>query len=128
MDNGELLVELQKLHDGQASLKEKMVDVSDDVQSLTKTVRGSNGSPGLVTQSSLISARLIQVEKDICDLGDSIDNWHKNNGESNSKKKTNPALTKEWLLDKLVYLAIVFIVWLALNVLPEVIQILPSAP
>lgn len=128
MDNGELLVELQKLHSGQTSLKEKVGGVSDDLQNLTKTVRGSNGNPGLVTHSTLINARLIQVEKDICGLGDSIDRWHVDNGKSDSKKKTNPALTKEWLLDKLVYLVIVFIVWLALNVLPDVLQILPSAP
>jgi len=136
VDDARILVELQKLSDGQTHVTDKVDSIAKDVDSLSKTVRGSNGTPGLVTNVATIQTNMAVMGRDIADLRlcveDFKDKYRGGNlpskeTDASGKNKNDEAviktmLSKDWLLDKLTYLALAFAVWFLLDILPQLLS------
>lgn len=126
MDDTKILVELQKLYDGQEHVTDKIDSIANDVESLNKTVRGFNGTPGLVTQVATVQHSMSVMSRDIAELKLCVDNIDRKkvteNGDSVTDKEKSKSLSKEWFFDKIEYLGLAFLVWFLLDILPRIIE------
>jgi len=132
MDDAKMLVELQRMNDSQAYLTENIDRLSEEVKSLNKTVRGSNGTPGIVTSVAIIQQNMLSMSGDIAELKKCVVELEKNgvaervekksDGKEEKPKENGNILTKAWLSDKLLYLAMAFLVWFLLDILPNILS------
>lgn len=124
-DPKRIIVELQKLNDGQEYIGKRIDSVDKTVESLVKTVRGFNGTPGLVTQVVTLQTNIDVISKEVTELKNCINKDNKCDDDSGGKEKPQ-TLSKAWLLDKFEYLALAFLVWFLLEILPRILQFLDS--
>lgn len=98
---------LDTLISGQTSLSTRMQAVEMEVSELNRTVRGHNGSPGLVTKVALIQEAL--------KVSPHVD-------KPDDKPDGKQFITWQWLVDKAAMPVIVaFILWFLLTVLPQIL-------
>jgi hypothetical protein len=102
-----------RLQMSQQALTESMVSLKQTVNELTGTVRGTNGYPGLVAEVAIIKQSIGQYRHEL---------------EGDSSKDKKEFLSKEWLLDKLVYIAVALLLYFLLDVMPELFATLGSVP
>lgn len=94
---------LDTLITGQTSLSTRMQAVENEVAELNRTVRGHNGSPGLVTKVALIQETL--------KASPHVD-----------KPDGKQFITWQWLVDKATMPVIIAcVIWLLLTVLPQLL-------
>jgi len=126
MDDTKILIELQKLNDGQDHVTDKIDNIARDVDSLNKTVRGFNGSPGLVTQVVTLQNSMTVMSEDIAELKLCVKEVERTSASTNSNSepvdKKAKSLSKEWFFDKVEYLGLAFLVWFLLDILPRIIE------
>lgn len=95
------------------SVEAQLHNVNETVADLNRTVRGSNGYPGLVTEVAL--------------LKDTINNCT----DAEEKKEKPPAngLSWQWVVEKFMMpVTVAIILWVALTFLPEVFKYMGANP
>lgn len=109
---------IDDLTKGQANLDARMETVEESVNDLVKTVRGSDGSNGLVTEVAVIRAKL---ESSLI-----IQNAHEQSTaqvEEKSKVVDKDRVTWSYLIDKLIFpIGVSGLLWFLLTVLPKWIE------
>jgi len=91
---------------------EKLDSIELKIGELDRTLRGSNGDKGLVAEVAILQSRLESHFEDTKGPP---------NGAEPKKDKEGP-LTASWLLEKgLMPIVIAFLVWLFLDVIPNLI-------
>jgi len=103
----------------QATMMLRLEALEKRVEELYVTVRGYNGTPGLVTDVAVIKMTVSQAlaEKDKTDKDD--------DGEG-GEKRDNPS-TEEKIMDKLAWpLVTTFLFWVLYDILPKVIVLITA--
>lgn len=96
------------------SVEGQLRNVSETVTDLNRTVRGSNGYPGLVTEVALIKDAVTD-----CNGGD----------EKKEKSGLKDDISWQWLVEKaFMPVVVALILWVALTFLPEVFRYMGGTP
>jgi len=108
----------------QATMLLRLEALEKRVEELYMTVRGHNGTPGMVTEMAVIKTTLSQAlaerEKDCNCKDDDDDDDKKDGGEKRSS-------TEEKVMDKLAWpLATTFLFWVLYDILPKVLVLIQN--
>ena len=92
----------------------KLESIESKVDGLDRTLRGSNGDKGLVTEVAVLSTRLAEH------IGESS---HADEKSNKGKEDPTKYVTWKWFVDKGVMPVIIAaLVWILLEVLPNIIS------
>lgn len=108
-----------RLEANQEALAETLDEVKADVTEITHTVRGHNGTPGLVAEVAVIKQSLEHYRKD-CDDDQA-------EGDKDRETAEKSFLSKDWLLDKFTYVALAMFVFFILEFMPQLFGHLAEA-
>ena len=99
---------------------EKLDTIDNKIGELDRTLRGSNGDKGLVAEVAILQSKF-EAHVETADK--------KNNNSKKPEDKNNSPITASWLLEKgLMPIIIAFLVWLFLDVVPNLITHLSGVP
>lgn len=104
----------------QDEMSRRLGDVEGAVSALDKTVRGSNGTPGLVSSVSVNTTRVDRLVKDVDELAKRRD--HDMAAGKTEKKDDDDTVTWKWLVNELVLpIGLGFLAFVLFQVLPQIL-------
>lgn len=117
---------------GQATTDTRLKSVEENVKELNRTVRGSNGDKGLVAEVYLLTKRIEEFvasaskEREEVKEERRLDRIESQEKDRESKRENDDDfITWKWLIEKAgMPVAIAFILWLLLTVLPKLTGLL----
>lgn len=109
---------LDAIQDDIAEGNLKLENIEDKVQELDRTIRGSNGNRGLVTEVAVLQAQ----------VADHVGEDSHEDAKIKEGKDPSKYITWSWLVDKGVMpILVAFTVWFLLQVLPNLMAQLSNA-
>lgn len=96
-------------------------DMSQNIAELNRTVRGKNGTPGLVTSVEVVKTKVDALEKSL--------HTHVTTAESDKRgaAPADPEKTQRDFMNKIIVengkpIVLAFVIWILLTVLPQVVS------
>jgi hypothetical protein len=126
MDNNEsfqvIMSKLDRVIQAQAETNSRLGMLEEEVGELRRTIRGYNGTPGMVTELAVLQESLknFQAGKNLSGGSDLSPVVDKAVAEVKAERKN--FLTYEYVLDKAMNIGMAFLVWILLTVLPDIIS------
>lgn len=114
----QVLIRLEDVQTKQSSMSRQLDSTSEQVTELYRTLRGSNGHPGIVTEVAL--------------LREKINAMSGNDAKSDREmeKADSNKITYSWFIEKVIFpvitpAVVAVIIYLLFNVVPHVKEVIP---
>jgi hypothetical protein len=120
-----------KISAKQDEMSSRLADVESAVSMLDKTVRGSNGTPGLVSTVNVACVKISRLEDDVKEIKDHHDKdigGLKVSTSGDIKKTEETVITWRWLVNEFMLpVGLGFLAFVLFQIIPQILEHLGAA-